>query len=412
MTAGTRASQLAMQLRDRLSRQPRSKALVGWQAYYRNFLDEAPVRALVDHRGPHVGGESRQTELIDAIVAGRRAFLISAPPGCRTSRLAPEPARRLGGSQRSWDVRFVRQDEPALGEELRELPTASRLILIVDDAQDCPALVQRLASICSAPGPSQRHLVCLTRPAGRAALIQALACHYPVHEPLHMELGRPRPEVIRELITALIPQLSPHHRDVIRRFVADSFFATVLLCSSVARQKKLPQTLSTKNLRDYAVRQPIAQAIGDLCPPEQAIRALAVYAACAPVRAGDSATQSNAASHSALQTADIDSLERRVVQAGLFEIDGQGLMRPVPDLLGDQILEETCLDEEGGATPFGQSLLRSLLEQRHYERVTSHCGELARLFSRPQRADFLSERVLERAIGLSPHSRTQAAELL
>src|SRR5512146_293933 len=257
MRAGTRASQLATQLRDRLIRHPKSKALVGWQSYYRNFLEADPGRALVDHRGPLVGDAARQTELIDSIAAGKRAFLISAPPGCGKSRLALELARRIERAQRSWDVRFVRPEEPVLDEELRELPTASRSILIVDDAHGCPALVQRLASVCCAQGPTQTHLVCLTRPAGRPALLEALASHDPSDEPLRMDLGRPDPKVIRELIGALIPQLSPHHRDVIRRFVGDSFFATVLLCSSVARQKKLPQTLSTRNLRDYAVRQPI-----------------------------------------------------------------------------------------------------------------------------------------------------------
>ena len=118
LIAGTRASQFATQLRDRVTRNPNSNALVGWQSYYRNFLDEAPASALVDHRGPHVGDEARQTELIEAIVAGRRAFLISAPPGCGKSRFALELARRLSRAQRAWDVRFVRHDESALREEL------------------------------------------------------------------------------------------------------------------------------------------------------------------------------------------------------------------------------------------------------------------------------------------------------
>src|SRR5215469_3704406 len=383
-----------------VTRQPKSKALVGWQSYYRNFLEDAPGRTLVDHRGPYVGDEQRQMQLIDSMVAGGSAFLISAPPGCGKSRFALELARRLGRIQRPWDVRFVRHDEPALDEELRDLPRVSRLILIVDDAHYCPALVQRLASVCTAQGPAQTHLVCLTRPAGRAAVIEALASHFPVNEPLEMDLGRPDPKLIRELIAALIPQLSPHHRDVIRRSVADSFFATVLLCSSVARQKKLPQTLSPKNLRDYAVRQPIVQAIGDLCPPERALRALAVYAACTPARTGDAVIRSSAATHAALPIADIEALERRVLEAGLFETDGRGLIRPLPDLVGDLILEETCLDELGKPTPFGQALLRSLLQPRHYQPVISNCSDVARLLSKPERLDFLSELVLERAHSL------------
>jgi hypothetical protein len=409
MSAGARASQLATQWRDRFGRQTRGKALVGWQSYYRSFLEETPGRPLVDHRGPHVGGEARRTELIEALAAGRSAFLLSAPAGCGKSRFALELARRLGGAERSWDVRFVRHDEPALGEELQALPKAGRSILIVDDAHACPELVRQLASVCAAPGPSPRHLVCLTRPAARAALIEILASHF---EPLEMDLGRPEPKIIRALIDALIPQLSPHHRDVIRRFVADSYFAAVLLCTSVARQKRLPQTLSTKNLRDYAVRQPITQAIGDLCPPEKAIRALAVYAACAPVHAGDAGVRSSAATHAALPVSDIEALERRVLEAGLFETDGRGLMRPLPDLVGDLILEEACLDEEGRPTPFGQSLLRALLEQRHYDPVIANCGDLARLLTRPERVDFLTELMLERADALSPQSGAAAAELL
>jgi hypothetical protein len=310
-------------------------------------------------------------------------------------------------------VRFVRQDEPALDEELRQLPKASRLILVVDDAQDCPALVQRLASVCSGmQAPAQAHLVCLTRPAGRTALIEALASGFRVNEPLEVDLGRPDPKVIRELISALIPQLSPHHRDVIRRFVADSFFATVLLCSSVARQKKLPQTLSTRNLRDYALRQPIVEAIADLCPLEKAFRALAVYAACAPVHAGDAAIRASVAKHAGLPIADVEALERRVQDAGLFGTDGRGSMRPIPDLLGDLILEETCLDDQGQPTPFGRSLIRALLEQRQHEAVICNCGEIARLFSSPQPVDFLSELVLERANGLLPENRVEVGELL
>jgi hypothetical protein len=412
MHAGTRASQLATQWRDRFTRHSRWQALVGWQSHYQRFLEPSPGSALVDHRGPYVGDEARHAQLIDAIAAGRRAALISAPAGCGKSRFALELARRLARTQRSWDVRFVCQDQPALAEELQQLPNTGRLILIVDDAHDCPALVRRLAQLCSEQGRPQTHVVCLARPADRALLIEALAGHLPVSEPLQMDLGRPDPKVRKELIDALIPQMSPHHRDVIRRFAADSFFATVLLCSSVARQKKLPQTLSTRNLRDYAIRQPITQAIGDLCTSEQAFRALAVYAACAPVHVGDAAIRSSAAALAGLPIAVVEALEHSVLQAGLFERDGRGLLRPIPDLIGDLILEETCLDEEGRPTPFGQSLIRDLLEQRRYEAVIANCSELARLLSRPESVDFLGELLLERANGLSPQQRAQAAELL
>ena len=380
------------------------------------FLDESPGHALIDFRGPYVGDERRQSEIIDSMVAGKRLFLLTAPAGCGKSRFALELARRLGKTQPSWDVRFVRHDEPALRQEMDELTRSKRLVLIVDDAHRSPALVEQLAALCSstsnAEAASQIHLVCLAQPAGRATLIQALANHFPVGEAAEIDLGRPDPKRTRELIDKLIPQLSPHHRDVIRRFVGDSFFATVLLCSSVARQKHLPQTLSTRNLRELAIRQPLAQAIRDLCAVDKALKALAVYAACAPVRAGDASIRSSAATNAGLSTSDIEALEQRVVDAGLFQLDGLGFIRPVPDLVGDLILEETCLNEQGGPTPYGQSLLRALFEERQYEPVIRNCGDVARLFSTPVRVDFLSELVLERAGGLSAQTERETFELL
>src|SRR6185437_14729200 len=109
----------------------------------------------------------------------------------------------------------------------------------------------------------------------------------------------------------------------------------------------------------YAIRQPITQAVQALCPIETALRVLAVYSACAPVRLGDTTLHAAAATHSGLSVAEVTALERLVVDAGLFQLQGEWL-RPVPELLGDLILEETCLNEQGRLTAFGQSLMRSL----------------------------------------------------
>jgi hypothetical protein len=408
--AGARASQFATQLRDRFARQPKWRSLVDAQTYYRAFLEDSPGRALVDHRGPLVGDERRQIEITDALAAGRKVFLVSAPAGCGKSRFALELARRLGKVQRSWDVRFVRHDEDALRQELPELTRSKHLVLIVDDAQNCPAIVELLAAE-AAHAQQPTHLVCLARASGRGAVAEALANHFPVGEPLEIDLGRPDAKLVRELIDKLIPQLSPHHRDVIRRIVAHSYFATVLLCSRVARQKNLPQTLSTKNLREYVIRQPIAQAVRELTTTEKALSGLAVYAACAPVRLGDHAIRASAATHSGLAVADVEVLEQRALEAGLFQVDARGLLQPVPELVGDLILEETCLNEQGRPTPLGHSLMRALFDAYH-DPITRNCADIDRLFSTSTRVDVLSELVLERAGGLSAETRVEALPLL
>jgi hypothetical protein len=394
-------------LRDRFARQPKWKCLVDAHTYYRAFLEDSPGRALIDHRGPYVGDEQRQTQLIDAMARGRKVFVVTAPPGCGKSRFALELARRLAKSQR--EVRFVRHDEAAFRQELPELAKAKQLVLVVDDAHESPSLVELLASACC--GAQAHHLVCLTRPTGRAAVGEALANHFAVGEPLEIDLGRPNTKLVRELIDKLIPQLSPHHRDVIRRVVADSFFAAVLLCSRVARQKGLPQTINSKNFREYVIRQPIAQAVRDLCPTDKALSGLAVYAACSPVRVGDTTIRASAAAHSGLSAANIEVLEQRVVEAGLFQVDGRGLLQPVPDLVGDLILEETCLNDQGRPTPLGQALMRTLFDGYH-EQITRNCADIARLFSTTTRVDLLSDLVMQRADAVSAGMHAEALQLL
>jgi hypothetical protein len=384
---------------------------VGGQTYYQAFLQDRPGRALVSHGGPLVGDELRRTEIIDAISKGNKLFIVSAAPGCGKSRFALELARRVGRDQRGWDVRFARHDEAAVRAEVQELKP-DRLVLIVDDAQDCPQLVQLLAGVCSASDPKTPvHLVCLVRPSGRAAVTAALAAHFPVGTPMEIDLGRPNGKLVRELIDKLIPEVSPHHRDTIRRLVGESFFATVLLCTGVSQQKKLPQTLSPKQLRDYVLHQPVARAIGELCKPDKALRGLAVYAACAPVRPGDSTIRESAATLSGLSLSDIEVLEQRIEVAGIFGKDERGWLRPMPDLGGDLILEETCLDEQGRPTAFALAVIGQLFG-RDPTAVIRNCAGVERLFSTPTDVDLVGPVVLDRAAAMRPESRAATLELL
>jgi hypothetical protein len=409
---GRARSKVGGWLRSRLSRQATGQAFVGWQTYYQALLQDRPGSSLLSHSGPLVGDELGQLEIVTAISSGTKLFTVSSAPGGGKSRFALELARRIGRDQPTWLVRFVRHDEPAVRAEVRELTAPSRLVLIVDDAHDCPQLVQLLAGVCSTADPKTPiHLVCLTRPAGRAAVTAALAAYFPVGTQKEIELGRPNGKQVRELIDKLIPEVSPHHRDTIRRLVGDSFFATVLLCRGVSQQKKLPQTLSPKYLKDYALYQPITQALRDLCAPEKALRALAVYAACSPVRPGDVAVRESAARLSALSLPDVEMLEQRIVLAGLFGADERGFIRPVPSLIGDLILEEKCLDEQGKPTAFGPAIVRELFEHDP-NAVIRNCASIQRLFSTPTEVDLVGPVILEQAAAMRPENPSATLGLL
>ena len=409
---GRGGSKVGSWLRSRFTHQPQWQAFVDGQTYYQAFLQDRPGRALISHSGPLVGDELQQVEIIDAISTGRRLFVVSGSPGSGKSRFALELARRIGRDLRGWEVLFVRNDERAVRAEIQALSRLSRLVLIVDDAHDCPQLVQLLAGVCAAADPKTPvHLVCLTRPAGRAAVTASLATHFPVGAQMEVDLKRPSGNLVRELIDKLLPEVSPHHRDMIRRLVGDSFFAAVLLCTGVSQQKKLPQTLSPKHLRDYVLHQPIARAVQGLCTPEKALRALAVYAACSPARPEDIAIRESAAKLSGLSLSDVEILEQRMVLAGLFRKDELGLLRPVPDLSGDLILEETCLDEQGRPSAFGQAVTRQLFEHDP-DAVIRNCVASNRLFSTSTEVDLVGPVVLQQAAMARPESPSATLGLL
>ena len=379
----------------RFARQPAWRAFVNWQAYYGPYLRTDTPQPLIQHAGLYVGDAAQQMELINGMVAGRGPAVVWAPPGCGKSRFALELARRI--EQHRWQVFFVRHDEAVVREELHQLTRLKRLVFIVDDAHECPDLVKLLAAACAeAASTAPLHLVCVTRATGRAPVTRAINSVYPPGLIQEIDLGRPAPEAVRALIDQLLPKSSPHHRDTIVRFVHQSYFGAVLVCTILRRQGKLPQTFQRQDLRDLICREPLRKAVEGLCPIETALRVLAVYAARSPVPKSSAEARDLAAELSALPPASVEILIDRVLTAGLFQQYGRGLIRPIPDLLGDLILEEACLDAQGKPTSFSTQLLERLFEVDPVSTV-ANCADIGQLFGTPQDVDLVSAWVLSRA---------------
>ena len=396
-------------VRGKFAPQPRWRAFVPWQTYYRAYLGADAAHPLAQHTGPYVGDGSRRTGVIDAMAAGRGPTIVRAPPGCGKSRFALELARRIEKGRNRWEVVFVNHDEALVREELPELIRLNGVVFIVDDAHECPQLVEVLATACLQSASA--HLICLSRPAGRFRVTRALntvLAPGAVHE---IDLGRPPGKQVRSLIDQLLPKASPHHRDTIERFVRQSYFGAVLVCGILSRQEKLPQTFQRQDLRDRVCREPLREAAQGVCAVDAAVRALAVYAALAPVHKDSPDARALAAEAGGLAPAAVDNLLGRVVGAGLFQESAQSLLRPLPDLLGDLLLEEACLDVQGKGTEFGVRLLERLAEQDP-QRVAHNCAEVGQLFGSAQDVDLISAFVLERARAMSPGSRSDLARLV
>ena len=396
----------------RLARQSEWRAFVGWQAYYASSLGADADRALVQHTGPYLGNSTPQIELIDKMMAAQGAALVSAPPGCGKSRFALELARQIERSHPRWHAVFVRHDESAVREDLHHLTQLKHVVFIVDDAHECPEIVKLLAEACApTSAPTPLYLVCLTRSTDRARVSGAIHGVFPPGMIRQIDLGRPSLQLVRALIDQLLPQSSPHHRDTIARFVRQSYFGAVLVCSVLRREAKLPQTFQRQDLRDRICRPTLRGAADGVCPVETALRTLAVYAALAPLPKDSPDARQYAAQLSGLTPSAVDALTDRTLSAGLFQDCGPALIRPAPDLLGDLLLEAACMDAHGKPTPYGTQLLEQLLALEPAATVRN-CVELGQLFGSDQDIDLLSKLLLERTQTVPAASQSDVLELL
>jgi len=388
------------------------RAFVSWQTYYRGYLGSEPGHALIQHSGPWVGDAARQVELIDGMSSGHLASIVWAPPGCGKSRFALELARRIEKGRDRWQPLFVLHDETIVREELQELSRFKRLVLIVDDAHECPELVKLLANVSMQSSPTRPvYLVCVTRTTGRAEVSRALNGAFPPGVIQEFDLGRPSTKLVRNLIDKLLPKASPLHRDTIERFVRQSYFGAVLVCTALSRELKLPQTFQRQYLRDRVCRQPLTEVVSGVCPVETALRALAVYAALAPVTKNSASVRELAAQLSELTADRVEVLLDRVLAAGLFHEYGRGSVRPIPDLLGDLILEEACLDMQGQATPYSSQLLQRVVALDSIAAV-ANCAAIGQLFGTAQDVDLVSKLVLQQARAIPTESKSDLRRLL
>ena len=239
---------------------------------------------------------------------------------------ALELARRLEAGGDRWEPLFVQHDAAAVREELSELSQLERVVLIVDDAQSCPEIVEILAH---AAATQSLNLICVVRSNGRAEVARTLSKEFPPGAIQELNLGRPSSKLVRNLIDQLLSKTSPMHRDTIDRFVRQSFFGAVFISTLVSRERKLPQSFQRQYLRDQFCRQPFIEPTRDVCPIETALRALAVYAALAPCAKQDVSIRDAAAQLSGLPAERIELLLNRVIAAGLFQEDSHGRVRPV-----------------------------------------------------------------------------------
>jgi hypothetical protein len=396
----------------KFAQQPGWRAFVSWQAYYHAYLGTDAGHALIQHTGPLVGDAARQIEVINGMAAGRGPAVVWAPPGCGKSRFALELAQRIEKGGHRWQVVFVQHDESVVREELHQLTQLKRLVFVVDDAQECPELVKLLAAACAqATSSAPLHLVCMTRSTGRAQVTQAINSVFPPGTIQEIGLGRPSQQLVRALIDQLLPKSSPLHRDTIERFVRQSYFGAVLVCTLLRREGRLPQSFQRQDLRDRVCREPLRDAVQGVCSIEMALRALAVYAALSPVAKADVEVRELAAQLSALAPANVDILIERVVMAGLFQEYGRARLRPIPDLLGDLILEEACLNAQGQPTPYGTQLLERLFEVDSVTTVRN-CADIGQLFGTAEDVDLVSKLILERARRVPPDSKWDVMQLL
>ena len=320
--------------------------------YFKAELDEDNRKGLITHCTPLTGFADAERVAMENLVKGEPVLLFHAPPGKGKSRFAIALARRLERHNTLWDCFFVEPDIDRVTDAMSNLKRFRRCVLFVDDAHKCPDLVGRLAKAArESEGRNSLHIVCLCRSTLVHTVIPSIGFRF-----TQTALPRLEKSQISTIVDSILPTASSDMKRRIATYSEPSPFVAVAISVAIKRNQSLVDATDAVALRSLICRTPISEIIGVDYLYENAVSALAVFAACAPVSTDDKRIFTCAATISGISASKIETLIERVVDGGLFERYGRNKVRPSPDLVGDLILDEACVRQDGKSTGVAEKI--------------------------------------------------------
>lgn len=334
---------------------------------------ESDVPRLFDFKQT-LRGRDAQLESLDAFLADPTQIVgvLSGRGGIGKSKLLHDWAQRVNDRK----VLYVREDADWHGEAAKEIP-AGDVLIVADDAHRFDFLDRLLLLVRNLRLRQNVKVVLGARPSGSGAIDASLSIRFDPNQVIRFQqLERIRNQNVRELA---LETLGPDHAQyaaALAAVSADTPLVTVVGARLIARGDILPALLANEEEFRRQVFDRFSMEYEKLLPAPGVDwrRLLNLIAAVGPLSPTDNSFLEPAADvlktgHQEIISA-LDVLEKH----GLL-LRGGRLVRIVPDLLSDFLLEGACLTGADESTKFSDLVFHKF-QSSYLSNVLRNLGEL------------------------------------
>jgi transcriptional regulator with XRE-family HTH domain len=309
--------------------------------------------AVFSHDWSLVGREGEIAALVEALGRDDMPFaLLTGPGGMGKTRILKEGIQRFVAENKATAIRFLSTSQEPDAASLEALGTG-RKVLIVDDAHDREGL-KLLIEYALDPRHRTRLLIA-TRPYAEQRIRNELAL-YRIVDPSVVPLKRLEKPALHALVVEVLAEFggNPEWADAILEIAADSPLVAAMAARVVARDRIIPELArGERELRQIILSRFARVITGHLGTPADAglLRAvLEVLAIIQPFHIDDRrVAELVEATRPGIVAADVSRALKMFVDGGVIYKRGQ-LYRLMPDLLGDFLIEESCIGADGRLT--------------------------------------------------------------
>lgn len=342
----------------------------------------APFRgrdAVFSHDWAMVGREAEIARLTEGLAdeVETPVVLLTGPGGMGKTRIIKEGVAAFQVKNKTTLVRFLSAARDVSRASLETLGH-DRKVLVIDDAHDREGLGV-LIEYAADPANKTRLLIA-TRPYAEQRIRNELAI-FNIVDPMTIALQRQSKAELKQLITQVLDAFGgdDHLANAISEIAQDSPLIAAMAARVVARDGIPPELARReKNLRQIMLSRFTKVITGNLgaatdAPVLHAV--MEVLAVIQPFHVDDrSVADLIAKTRPTVTVTDVTRALKILIDGGVIFKRGH-LYRLMPDLLGDFLIEESCVGADGALTPFALQIAEEVGHQK-LEQVLVNLGRM------------------------------------
>lgn len=340
------------------------------EEYYQPFSSRA---AIFSHDWELVGRKAEIDSLVDALRAdvggdladGRVTLLIGAG-GIGKTRVMKEAVKRFAREAGRTTIRFLSLAQEATAANLSDLGSGPKL-LIVDDAHDREGLKLFLEYVVDARNDAR--LLIASRPYAERRIMNELGL-YRIVDPKMVRLGRLDRKSLRSLAVEVLSEFGGDGAmaDAVVDVASDSPLVAAMAAKVAAAERRLPMLASgSEELRRFILSRFAGVITGELggSADMPALRAvLEVLALIQPFHIDDRRlTKLVQIRLPSISAADVTRALKLLLDGAVIYQRG-ALHRLMPEMLGDFLIEDSCIGADGRLTKFALDLVHAVESDR------------------------------------------------